>query len=724
VAEKYCDHGAYGGSAFTGSISTTTLTVTAIASGVISMGTEVSGAGVTAGTYVTALGTGTGGAGTYTISTSQTVSSTAMTGAYGSPSAVPRVFGTAVEGDGAATGLATSALLNIDLSAATAAAGAVISIMGASLTCVASGAVANQFNAGAGATLVANLVAAINRTTNTSTLVAQAASWSTPKLQDAVFAQIGSPTTTLQLMTRAGSAQYNTSTVTTSGLTGGTFGPYTFSGGASGCWGSLVNLNTTAFASAIARCGYGVWGTQAPLAGATLAGDRVWLRSNRLLQALASSPPNLVPYVMGTQYVPVDFVVDDLATAWTSDAVGNSVEFRNIQGGGTLLFAPSFTTATFMRITGRKLADGTFTLKFSNRNSAVGVTLAAAAALEMAGFSLDGSGYNAAVGIYSLGSTPAGQRSVFRNFLMTTNRSQTGSVFFSQQTTSSYAVDFVDFEVNNTGASTAHPGIFSQAGSSMYSFRSGKFTGFVIGSELAQSLAGTSQALAYTFENISWGNVTKRGPYVSTILAAGGFLDITQRCISTVNRDALREFSIDQVKGFVSWSATRGQPVCTALLDDGVTGYSIMVLPSTQQSTTGWSVPLKLPRFGKMNSFGDGARTISVEFVAEQTLVPTSAIVSMQVEYLAVDGSRVLIDTFDRAATAIPTSTKTWTNEAGGFVTFQNGGTVNHSKYKLSVSSLPAKPIKGGTEVSVWFFIRGYVADTSKTYFFDEPQLT
>ena len=51
---------------------------------------------------------------------------------------------------------------------------------------------------------------------------------------DAVFARIGSPTTTLQIMTRAGSAQYNTSQVTTSGLTGGTFGPYTFSGGDGG----------------------------------------------------------------------------------------------------------------------------------------------------------------------------------------------------------------------------------------------------------------------------------------------------------------------------------------------------------------------------------------------------------------------------------------------------------------------------------------------------------
>lgn len=68
-----------GDTAFTGSISTTTLTVSAITVGSVRLGEVVSGTGVTAGTTVTALGTGTGGAGTYTVSVSQTVASTALT---------------------------------------------------------------------------------------------------------------------------------------------------------------------------------------------------------------------------------------------------------------------------------------------------------------------------------------------------------------------------------------------------------------------------------------------------------------------------------------------------------------------------------------------------------------------------------------------------------------------------------------------------------------------
>jgi len=65
---------------FTGSIATTTLTVSAVASGTIRLGMQITGTGVTAGTRITDFGTGTGGVGTYTVSVSQTVSSTTITG--------------------------------------------------------------------------------------------------------------------------------------------------------------------------------------------------------------------------------------------------------------------------------------------------------------------------------------------------------------------------------------------------------------------------------------------------------------------------------------------------------------------------------------------------------------------------------------------------------------------------------------------------------------------
>jgi hypothetical protein len=82
----------------TGSISGTTLTITAVTSGSFAVGDPVTGTGVTANTYITALGTGTGGVGSYTVNSSQTVSSTTIsskatsTAATGGGTAISAAF--------------------------------------------------------------------------------------------------------------------------------------------------------------------------------------------------------------------------------------------------------------------------------------------------------------------------------------------------------------------------------------------------------------------------------------------------------------------------------------------------------------------------------------------------------------------------------------------------------------------------------------------------------
>jgi len=71
---------------FTGSMSGTTLTVTALLSGApIVLGMYVDGSSVTDGTYITAFVTGNGGTGTYTINQSVTASSTTMTAHTNTP---------------------------------------------------------------------------------------------------------------------------------------------------------------------------------------------------------------------------------------------------------------------------------------------------------------------------------------------------------------------------------------------------------------------------------------------------------------------------------------------------------------------------------------------------------------------------------------------------------------------------------------------------------------
>jgi hypothetical protein len=93
---------------FTGSISSTTLTVTSVLSGTIAVGQAIFGQGVFQNTVISALGTGTGGVGTYTISTSQTVASTTINSV-----ASPAIVTGAISGTTLTVSAVTSGTLRI-----------------------------------------------------------------------------------------------------------------------------------------------------------------------------------------------------------------------------------------------------------------------------------------------------------------------------------------------------------------------------------------------------------------------------------------------------------------------------------------------------------------------------------------------------------------------------------------------------------------------------------
>lgn len=84
------------GSTFTGSIAGTTLTVTGITKGAITIGQQISGTGILAGTKIVGFVSGAGGnvneVGTYTVNKSQTVASTTITGYYQRPLTIESAF--------------------------------------------------------------------------------------------------------------------------------------------------------------------------------------------------------------------------------------------------------------------------------------------------------------------------------------------------------------------------------------------------------------------------------------------------------------------------------------------------------------------------------------------------------------------------------------------------------------------------------------------------------
>ena len=101
----------------TGSISGTTLTVSAVTSGTLAVGNNISGTGITAGTTITSLGTGTGGTGTYVVSVTQTVASTTVTAKSSTTLTVSSVtsgtlaVGQLISGTGVTAGTTITAIL-------------------------------------------------------------------------------------------------------------------------------------------------------------------------------------------------------------------------------------------------------------------------------------------------------------------------------------------------------------------------------------------------------------------------------------------------------------------------------------------------------------------------------------------------------------------------------------------------------------------------------------
>lgn len=720
MADKYCDHGAYTSAAITGSISGTTLTVSAVSSGVVCVGARVNLPGALDGTSISAAGTGAGGTGTYTVSRSQTLGSVSGTTDAGYPWATP-TWGSAQEGDGTASGAATSATVSIDLSSATAGAGDTISILGATLTCVASGASTNQFNAATGATLVSNLVTAINRTTNTVTVTAQAAGWTTPKLQDAVFARVGSPTTTLEIMTRAGSATYNSGTVAQSGIAGVT-GPWTFSGGAGGAWGYLVNPTYTSAGGLIWPSGqafstYGVWVQTKPLAGAVAAGDDVHMRAKRAVCMFYNQNPGIVLRSAGTEGNPVRFIADN-GTVWADTNPILDVLAHYWVNSGAFAFSMAANNSEHHELLGQYNSNGTRSLRLRNIEADSGFNLVVriCGPTLLKTFDIDAPGGRSVRIDNSSSFTDYYTKSMVVDGRVACPLNNNPFVVNNNGVWSNQSFVGVEFDATGTTAPTTGGVVtMGQAGyPSDYEYIGCKFTGFVTGSELTAFTAVTQGHVI--FDGCTFDGVTKRGPYIATGTQIQQH-DARHRCVSLVSRSGLRDFMQDSPFGLVEWNSQQSQPTCSALLDDGATPWSIKALPTVNAAAMSALNPLRLPRLSKINSLADGARTLTLQFVAESTIAPTLATVSMSVHYEQTDGTIAVIDTYRNPDATLTASTATWTNESGGYVTFQNGGTVNHSKWKLEIETPTA--IKTGSEIGVEVSVRKTSASSTKTYFFD-----
>lgn len=708
MATEYCDHGAYGVAQVTGSISGTTLTVSAVASGYLSIGSVLSGTGITQNTVISALGTGTGGTGTYTVNLSQTAASTTINTYGANPKTTPD-WGVPQEGDGTAkTKSSSSAVTSWDLSAATAAAGATISVMGATLTCVASGAGNNQFNAGTGTALIDNIVTAINRTSNTVTVAAQASGWGTPKVQDAVFARRTG--NNLEVMTRAGSATYNGLTAMThSGLTGTVPANPTWSGGSGGCWGWITNgNNATIWPSGVGKNAYGVWQATPPIAGAINAGDIIYCRSNKLVCCDDSVGTGPVTFRnMGSAQNPVRFIIDD-STQWSdgeypvlnvrSGSIGNTYQNNIFSNTGNNAAGSSI----YATIEGKRYENGVHSLKFSvgstfssNIQARAGCVIVGA---EFLSENVGGT-YSFTAGYENSIPDPIGGLRLIDCKLWATNNAAS---LISPAQYGNYKITLENCIIQcHTSIATAHQGVIGshfQSNIASIVLRGCKFVGFVTGSKLAQSGAVFPIRTGIVLQNCDLGNVTDIPPLLSAISTNFTQDRSLTRSVSMTSSKVTRDFLHETQAGMIKWMSLRYPPYCNARLLDGSTGWALECTPTTQAAMIGMVEPLKTPSISKINTLADGARTFKLQLAIDTRLSWSRRDVALVVQYTDTNGDLQRVSSHDLSGAALTAGAGTWSSESGGNVVFgANASTL--TKYEISIGTLAGKDLATNTQV-------------------------
>jgi hypothetical protein len=720
MATRYCDHGAYGAGVVTGSISTTTLTVSAVTSGIINVGSQITGTGIADLTYVTALGTGLGGAGTYTIAPSQTVASTSITCINANPLNIPLTWAAPQDGDGTATTAATaSATVSVDMSTWTFTSGSsTFSVMGCTALTIGAGAnsATNAQYSATYATMLANIVAAINLATANSVNIP--VGWTANQVRNTVYARVSG--NNLELMTRAGSASYNTLVALTfTNVTGSS--SQSWASGSGGCWGYLMNPLYAMLPSAVARYTYGIW-CGAPLAGVLNGGDVVNIRSGKRIyvHSIIVFDGFTIP-AMGSYNIPVDFVIDT-SVVW-SDGADPILLMDQIFNGNNYATVFGFQPNCYARILGTKYSSGLRNLKLLGRSgsaSAGGVYihprgnvyirqmhlehLTVAGAVQIGGI-LDSSGGHAAVleDCYFKGYNSNG--AVVQPYVMPGGG---GAGWWIDIVFNGCLFEYL--------GSIAHTGVLGGAGYGTVSYvlNGCTFTGFVTGSELcntgfASSIANINMEVQVISCNL--GGITRRGAYYNGVAMRAS--DAVPYISVSTNAPSA-DFSTDTPRGFIEWNSSQIFPKLNATLLNGVTKWSMRVRPSRTAGALRYTRNLYVPPIHKVNTLGTGVRTAIVNLLLDTTLTGwTDRDIWLILTYVKSDGvTTSSVSTVNGSGASLASSGAAWDTTQ-----FNDSGIINYNKHEISITTPDS--VMDGTLMTVDIVINKTVSNATQGLFID-----
>lgn len=710
MSTRYVDHGCYGDFVGTGSISGTTLTISAVTSGQLGIGSELSGTGIAAGTVITALGTGLGGTGTYIVA-SQTVSSTTITGKYGQPLSVPYTWGVPQDGDGTASTPATaSATVSVDMSGWTFVSGSsTFSVTGCTAITIGAGATSGsnaQYSA-TYSTMLANIAAAINFCSSVTANIP--AGWTAGKVYNTVYARANG--NNLELMTRAGSASWNTLVALSfTNVTGSS--SQTWANGSGGAWGWLFNHRSTIWPGSVASGGYGVWAATVPTAGVMAAGDVVKVRSGKTITLASNTNVTWTMAAMGSATAPVRFDIDD-SSVW-SDGTDPVLKITEAHTSNTLK-TWSHSQTTYAHIAAKQYSSGqrNLVLEATGNGPTVPVTsvqyggpmLFENLDLYCPGTPTASPGPQSSCMAQFFGNVPGtvGIATIFKNCRIVQpgqapTSGQYGLIYHSYN--SAVRAEFLNCQFVLTAPTTAwtHTIGPTNGGSAVrLLLDSCVFSGFVSGSRLISSSPGAyALGQALLARNCSFGGITIFGP---TFMALGsGDTDVGLTGLYVSSQYGNREFAIDRMgKMYAEWNASKGRPTLNAKLHDGVTPWSIYATTTATAANIGRHSHVELPRIGKAIPasylLAEAARTFRLNFLLESNLSWTKQDISVLIDYIGTDDVPRTLDTYDAAAGALSTdATSEWS------ATTWNGQTWNPKYFSVTT---PVS-VKAGTEVGIY----------------------
>lgn len=648
-------------------------------------------------------------------------------GLYGAYAATP-TWGSAQDGDGKAQGAATPAIASILLNIqpdASAPADAVV-ICGVTFTAGSNWTVGASIDASAN-----NLATAINAST---TAVASTVTPSAPQLRDLVYARGpagGAPSGTVQIMTRAGSADFNYATnsaVAISHANWATAPTITqFSGGASGAWGVLLNTATIWPAGRTVGA-YGAW------CGLCLAGPTAY-GSNTLnamlsfddainVRTRASGVDKSLTFTtlssdsaVGGALVSTGFnLVFDDGTVWSGDGGQFTIGFANNDSGrmgfynsmrrviarskyglrilstssgssgNNIFYGPHFYFLSNSGITGQHL----------NKNILFEVSRTAAQAPSLQFASHGNNQNNLPIQyVYHGCRYKNGYTYVCPFANINDGYSQANNLF-----------DLFDTEFEFVGIGAPPSGFLSVAGMQAgdWLFRQCRWIGWAGGFPLVGSQQSNDNLLSIVAEGCtglsdSWIGVSARSAVSLVPTRAYGLF---------YSADAGRPMRYENVAGMADWFPSAGYPTLGAQQQDG-TFWSMRLLWRFLAASVSPARPFIAPRSSKVYTEASAAKNISLELLVDPAAVPTRGDVAMMVAYTDSTGARRVETTYQRGATALAAGSSGWSKNS--YPTF--------IPKRLELTT--AYAIKQYTEIDVYLSINERNLTGGTVFFFVDP---